>query len=260
MSKINLVINLIYSNLLDPPLKTVASKKQSLCSKVISGIVIATFTVLSGGLYAVHAYNFFVHKKAVHLQKDLERAIENQDYERVKELLRLYPVLKTQTDLIHGIRGFSVISLILPLVAEQGNLEMLKLLRENGAELNAFSRGQQTALERALAKDHQAIVYYLLGEGATIFDQTLFQYFSSRQADIDVMIALVERSPTISSEGKRWSLLALASLGHDKNPQKYKKLLQLLIQKGDRFAEDDHKLGIPKKAQAFIKREMKSIK
>lgn len=257
MSRTTIVLGLIYSTVLDGPLNIITSNKQSIFSKLISGIAIGALSLLSGGLYTIHIYNFFAHRKAINLQKELEQAIDSGDCSRVLDLFRRYPALKVAPDAIHGIKSDSLLSLMLPLPAEQGRLEMVKLLCENGAKLDAFSRGQKTALERALDQNHEDVAKYLLERGATVFEQTLYHYFTSSRSNIDMMIYLVEKSKNVNSEMRNLSILGLAALRYDEDPEKCKKLLQLLVEKGDRLIEGDELLSIPEEAKNFIHDQIK---
>ena len=57
---------------------------------------------------------------------------------------------------------------LLFVVAENGNLEIIKMLVENGAEVDATDSRDQTALQRASMKGHIAIVAYLLDHHANV--------------------------------------------------------------------------------------------
>jgi hypothetical protein len=244
------------SMILDAPLEAIASDKKSIGIKILSGIAIGILSCFSFGAYAVYAHNFFSNRKVGNLQKDLEKAVEDRDCKTVQQLLKKHPLLKTKHDLLHNIETDSHLSLVLPLAAESGGLEMVKLLCDNGASLEAFSRGSKTALERALAENHKEIIKYLVDKGANISRSALFDYIASEELDFDTSIYLVKKMDAITSVGKKFSILGIAAQHYDENPDEVKKLIQLLIQKGDRFVEADKTLNLSDKVQQLIEDEI----
>ena len=63
---------------------------------------------------------------------------------------------------------------ILCVVAESGNLEIVTLLVESGAEIDATDSRDQTSLQTASTKGHKALVAYLLDHGANIHHENIF--------------------------------------------------------------------------------------
>lgn len=248
MTKVCTALNFIFSPILDKPLKNICSDKKSIGLKVVSGIGIGILSILSGGLYTIYIYKFFDNRKAVNLQKEFEEAVDEGDCEKVKELFKKYPSLKIKHDVINNVKSESLISIMLPLAAEKGHLDMIKLLHQNGATLDAISRGQQTALDRAMNNDHGEIARYLIENGAKVED--LHRYFAGKNISLDMMIFIVNSVDEVSSENKVLSVLALASTKYDENPEKCKELIRLLIDKGDRLVEGD--LKIPEEAKNYI--------
>lgn len=54
----------------------------------------------------------------------------------------------------------------LQVAAEEGKLEMVKFLIEKGADVNALSKFDKTALDYALGKNHDVVAGYLQSKGA----------------------------------------------------------------------------------------------
>lgn len=63
---------------------------------------------------------------------------------------------------------------VLCVVAESGNLEIVTLLVESGAEIDATDSRDQTSLQTASTKGHKALVAYLLDHGANIYHEDIF--------------------------------------------------------------------------------------
>lgn len=57
---------------------------------------------------------------------------------------------------------------ILPVAAEEGDLEIVKMLLEHGAEIDAINSEDRTALQKASIKGHKAVVAYLLDHGGDV--------------------------------------------------------------------------------------------
>lgn len=86
------------SRIFNAPLKTISSKDKSIGLRVLAGITVAALSVLSLGIYAVHAHHYFAKKKLIYLQKELNSAVEDGNNARVQELHNRYPLLKLQTN------------------------------------------------------------------------------------------------------------------------------------------------------------------
>lgn len=249
-------------SLLEKPLKVMTSNKSSLLAKTISAVAIAALSILSLGYYAFYAYQFFADKKIVRLQKKLEGAIEIGDLHRVRNLFQDHPILKTKKD--RNGSSDSHISEMLPLAASREcldgseDLEMVKLLCENGATLNAYSRGMKTPLERALGSNHEGVARYLLDKGAHLDQDVVFRYAMQRGSNLDMLFSLVEKLESIE-DTKMWSILGFASVQFDKNPDKCKEVIKLLIEKGDRLTQGDAQLEISDEAKQFIDDQLKLV-
>ncbi len=251
-------------SLLEKPLEVMASDNSSLLEKTVSAVAIAAFSLLSLGYYVIYAYRFFADKKIIHLQKELEGAIERGDLYRVRNLFQDHPILKTEKDRKDPSED-SHISTMLPLAAEREcldgseDLEMVELLCDNGATLNVYSRGMKTPLERALESNHEGVARYLLDKGARLDQDVVFRYAMQKGSNLDMLFSLVEKLERIETENKIWSILGLASLKYDNNPDKCKEVMKLLIEKGDRLTKRDLKLQISDEAKQFIDDQLKLV-
>ena len=241
-------------SVLNYPLEIVASKKSCLLAKAISGIAIAALSMLSFGYYVFHAYQFFAYKKVSHLQKDLEKAIGRQDCNQVCALFKDYPILKTEKCARNNYD--SHISLILPLAAETGCLEMVKLLVDNGATLNVSSRGGITALEWALNNNHDEVACYLLDKDARFDQNDLFRYVLRPNSNLKMILYLVKKFKEIESVGV-FSLLGLVAVKYDKDPDTCKEVMKLLIEKEVRLTPLDLQFEIPQDVKQFIDDQIK---
>lgn len=251
MSVNSVFLKIACNEIIDIPLKTIVSKEKSLLSKIVAGIAIAVFSVLSLGFYVVHTYRFFADRKVGNLQKELEQSIEENNLTKVQELFTKHPQLKTREDLRFGVSE-TCPSRLLPLAAEKGNLKIVQLLRQNGAKLDSFSRGNKTALERALDGDHGDVARYLIDEGATLTSDDLGRYIL-KSSNFDMILFLVEKQENMSSEGKVNSNLAMVALKYSKDSKKCAKILHLLVKKGDRLKDDEQtKFNLSEEAMRAI--------
>lgn len=253
------IAKIVCVHVLDYPIKVAASDKSSLFAKIISGIAIAALSVLSLGYYAYRTYQFFAYKKVAHLQKELETAIGAQDCDRVRELFKNYPILKIEKEVKNESAEGSHISRMLPFAAETGCLEMVELLCDSGATLDVYSRGMKTAVERALENYHDDITHYLLDKGSHVTQDTLFSYIAKDQANLDIILSLVEKIEEIKLI-RVFSSLGLVSLKYHTDPDKCKEVMKLLIEKGDRLAPNDvSQFKIPQDLEQFISDQVKLV-
>lgn len=259
MNNISIVRNVCMS-LLEIPMKVVAFGKRSLLTKMISAVALAALSILS--LRYIH--RFVAYRKVIHLQKELEEAIERGDLYCVRNLLNDHPTLKTEKDHHYPFLQGSHISVMLPLAAERKcidgkeDLEMVQLLCDNGASLNAYSIMQRNALESALRCDHEAIAHYLLDKGAQCDYGALFRYTNKSSCNLELLLRLVEKSENIEAN-KAFSILGFVGLKYDENPTQCEEIMKLLIDKGDRLTESDLNFSIPDEAIQFIGDQLQDL-
>lgn len=253
------IVKIFCSEMINKPLEVISSDHKSLGSKILSGLAVGILSCFSLGIYAVHAHKYFANKKVGDLQKNLENAVRDGNLSQVIELLKKHPMLKTNLDLLNDYQNQSYLSLTLPIAAESGNLQMVKLLIDNGASLEGFSRGQKTAIELALDKNNKAMIYLLLSEGSVITQDALSRYLTKKDADIEVGIKLVEKIKEINSMGRKFSVLSIAAENYDKDLTKDKRLIQLLIEKGDRLVKGDEALDLSDEVKKLINEEIQKV-
>ncbi len=100
------------------------------------------------------------------LNKDLIDAIKNNNYSKVEKLL------------VHGADVNSTIDSYTPLIlaSEWGHIDVVKLLLENGADVNLKTLGNESAVVAAYEKDHIEIMKFLVEHGAQV-DDILYRFF-----------------------------------------------------------------------------------
>ncbi len=92
----------------------------------------------------------------------LYRAIHNQDADKVEQILAQHDV-----DLDPP-RQPNLVNKPLALACDSGNLEIVKLLVENGADINGLVSYDDPPLIRAASAGHNDIVAYLIEQGADV--------------------------------------------------------------------------------------------
>ena len=79
-------------------------------------------------------------------------AIQNGNADQVKSLLEAQPEVVNTTET----NGYTA----LHLAAQQGNGEIIKLLLEHGADINAIAADGQTPMEVAIKHGHDAAMWF----------------------------------------------------------------------------------------------------
>jgi ankyrin repeat protein len=92
-------------------------------------------------------------------------AIRSGDANEVMRLLNRDPSLLEAANVSRGMGGYRIKPLIQS--AEAGQLEIVKLLTDEGADLHVRTYDGWTALHSAAANDHKEVVAYLLDNGAS---------------------------------------------------------------------------------------------
>lgn len=102
------------------------------------------------------------------LQKELLRAVENNDGELVKELLKQGADLKKAYILYNFYNFYNLSETLLHYVAREGGIEIAELLLECGAEVDGVDDQKKTPLHIAVLFDKPEMAKLLLENGATV--------------------------------------------------------------------------------------------
>ncbi|MBA3722734.1 MAG: hypothetical protein H0W88_10085 [Parachlamydiaceae bacterium] len=252
-------------NVLDFSFKSITSDKNLNLFKIITGIAL-----LALGVLALTNYYFnrskkteeknLADRKIIDLQGQLNAAIESGDVSEVNKLLKDHPDLAKSKDISQGDHANegTYISLLLPKVIEKGNLGMVKCLMDNGAQLDAWSRGNKSSLQIALESHRKEVIIYLLEKGAKPTYQMFHDYVMDHLVDMSIGLMLVNTFDKISSKGQKFSsLMLVASSIQSIHDVKGMDLLLLMIQKGDRLTEADKTLAADKEISEFIDEQIK---
>ena len=237
--------------LLDLPLKTVVSESNKL-AKTVAWIAIGIFSLLSLGLYAHKTYKFFadrnVSKPGLEISKKedrsfdlgLEDAVKAGDVDKFRQLQK--QAAKSPSN--------ATLSTLISLAVAHGRLEMVKELKEKGADLNQKHQGQ-TPLERSLKnplpgvprEDLDKVTHYLLSfDEVTVTYQMMADYFPQPYAIVDLAIKLAAKTEKIDSKNYPNSLVRVAAdFFYEKDKEKGRRLLELLVRKGDRLVNVEPK-------------------
>lgn len=126
------------------------------------------FIILIGQLFVlaicVFLFDAWIPTPQNEIKQDLRQAIEYNDIEYVRETLSKYPLLANK-----NLNGFSFFSLMhdenfFIEAVKTGNLEMVKLFVESGADVN--NRYYTTPLIAAVRGGYNDIAEYLINMGA----------------------------------------------------------------------------------------------
>lgn len=117
------------------PLERINAKDAKPLEKIVAGIAIGIFTLLSLGGYLIFAQHYFKGKKVEHLEYELHQAVIENKIDQVKVLLKKAPDVKK-------------LRLDWPLFRAVGNnnLEMVKFLIEKKAHVDAHMGGETPLL------------------------------------------------------------------------------------------------------------------
>jgi hypothetical protein len=186
---------------------------------------------------------------------------------------------KMVTAVLH--QSKSHISRMLTIAAGEGNVKMVEFLFDNGARLEGDVNQKGQPLKNALEGRHIDVAKYLIKKGAKIPPDEPLNFIQHVEPTeslkdntyLDFMRYLVEKMPKISPNeivredgahkmdyGSKalyeTSLIGeLARKYYDKNPEKCKEIMRLLIQKGDR----PMKIEDPIPAEAHINELLKVL-
>ncbi len=201
------------------PLHTLSSNKASACSKAISILAITILTCLSLGLYTICVYKFFSDKKVIDLKDKLFETISSGILVKLEDIFNRHP----------------------------------KALKKMVVDCG------QDFLKQALDGGEEEIVDCLIKKGVELPIDILTHYFSNKNSKLAIKILLVDKfQGNIDSAQNLFSLLGLMASGNQGNFEEDKKLMMLLIKKGDRLTEGDKRL-VPKEVQEFINEEVNKL-
>lgn len=274
------------------PLRVISDKKSTFAAKVIAVIAIAILSVATLGLYFVHAYRYFYAKKIVvkapsqqstNSEKLKQRASQLVDEGKLEDLLALFeknPNLKMlpleQYVLASGFNydkiqskdtGELYISELMIQAVQKGHIEIVKKLCELGANVNNrfASRGGKTALDWAIQFRHLEVVTFLIHEPTQQFSSEDLSHHLMNSAPeltssteevkkfLYIIYLLCEKMTSIKSQ--RFSCIAMVASYWDEDEEICKKIITLMITKGDRLKKDNQQSIQSEAAKNYIKQE-----
>ncbi|MBA3722137.1 MAG: hypothetical protein H0W88_07030 [Parachlamydiaceae bacterium] len=199
-------------------------------------------------------------REIIKLQGMLTNLINKGDVYKVNKMLKVFPDLRNSKEISQGEHANEglYISLSLPMVIERGDIQMVKCLIDNGAKLDAFSRGNKSSVDIALNSGNNEMVKYLLERGAKPSFSTFYGYAMKKNFDLDTGLMLAKTFDKISSDGVTWSTLAIVGTRKE-NLDTVKELLKLLIEKGDRLKEADKEFEMSQEIKDFIDEQIKLV-
>lgn len=242
------VVSPIKKHIFNPPLNKISSAKASLLQKAVSTVAIASLTVLTLGAYGVYAAKGLSTRKAYSLQRELEKAIENNDLEKVKKLFKKAPGLKKSINGVIDEQGVTRgVPLFLPLALRTKNPAMVEFLIKNGADVNKSGRDGDIPVVATAKLRNLEMLKMLLKHGAVFEKFELNQAFMqtilnprSKESPVEILEFLIEKGADVNHNGYIYSPLGrLAAF------QKTGVLesVKLLLNKGAKlYAEEDSKL------------------
>lgn len=270
------MISLLLEYLVDYPLYRLVSRKSSLLAKAISAIAVAALSCLSLGLYAVHTYRFFVHRKVQDIGKQLRTAVNKQDLATIQQLFKTYPYLqKLINPSANFPEKFDCLPDLLPLAALSGNREIVSFFTDNHADLEAVSRAGtslavllhpqtwQTQLHskdeihtKAKDESHHKIriemIQLLLEKGAelespytNLFHQFIMNYSQSLTDETfhiaTLLVNYLDCNPKKMVHSLLYYVIAAWWPKNDSAPPHLTALLEIMIAKGAHLRENEVK-------------------
>ena len=122
--------------------------------------------------------------------------------------------------------------------SEKGNLQKIKKLLENGANVNARNKWGDTALMRSALKGHKEVVEILIENGANInaknglMDTTMM--YAAANGHVEIVQLLIDKGADVNAKNYwQYTAIALAALN------KHEKVVKLLADSMEAGRRDD---------------------
>lgn len=186
----------------------------------------------------------------------LQDFIENDDLEGAKNFLTH---VMNPSKLLNGKQksdgSYDHYPVFLLRAIEKNSPEMVKLLLEFKASPNTRGR-VDTPITLAAKNNNLEILKLLMENGGKVEEYSnVFRYVRSLSNVLEMIECLVKNGPKLTSSDVDPSPLAIVAARWDENPEKVQKLLLLLISKGAAFGDEDaqiYKEKIPKDCLDFL--------
>src|ERR1700722_2407852 len=136
----------------DMPLEVLADKKEKVGRKIGFAIVAILFTIFSLGAYGIYTVNYFKNRKVVNLCTHFHEAVKEGNLEKIKTLLDKHPLLRKNLDKNFVINKTPFSKSIYAAI-QGGELEMVKLLHQKGANLNWAPPDRDLGVKPSLFND-----------------------------------------------------------------------------------------------------------
>lgn len=240
-------LELAASYVFNAPLRAVSSDKSNCLNKSVSGVAIGVFTLLSLGCYGVHAYRFLAKEQHIKNSKHLASAVEGDHTEVVSRLFDARPALKATINEGETPR-------LLHIAAMRGNKEMIRILKENGANIDAPYQTEAPLVSvccdpvcQLKLNEKMDMIQFLvdmeasLNPGGRSIIFILMQYPDNSLEDKCMLIRYflgLNASPNHSHETFASSLLGIVASHWSINPEAVQETVELMLDKGAELKQD----------------------
>ncbi len=189
----------------------------------------------------------------------LRQYIENEDVKGAENFLK---DISNTKELLNGKKlndgSRLVFAHFLLQAIKKNNFEMVDLLLKYKADPNAQGGLLQLPIVYAVKEGNPQIVKLLLEKGANISkcpNKILVSAHANKKGYenyLDIMQCLVQQNVNLNPNDALWSPLINVAEGWDKNPDKAKATLEMMIAKGAHFSPMDRARGLDKIPQACV--------
>ncbi len=186
----------------------------------------------------------------------LQKYIENGEVNSIENFLKN---MSNSKEFLNGKQysdgSYDQLAFFLPLAINKNNFEMVSVLLKYKADPNA--RGRITVpIGHAVKVGNLEIIKLLLTNGANLTECNDILFKGKKENYLDIVECLIQHGVDINQGNDERSPLAFVAAKWDKDPDKVKSLLEIMIKKGAHFIPEDkvfYEGKIPQACLDFLK-------
>lgn len=153
-------------------------------------------------------------------------ALTNNNLVAIRRFLELEKKFEVSNASCIGLEGWKETALYI--VAWTGNIEVAKLLVQNGAHISGLGKPYPAPLNQAISRRNIRMLKYLIQDGGDINDELLHQAIIQTEGDIRIIKMLVENGASVNAQGGLYGNPLQAAASRWKSLE----LVQFLVEKG----------------------------